>query len=115
MKEFMLVFRNVQPTGDAALTPEQLKDVSKPWQDWIGSIAAQNKLASRGNRLGFEGATLRENVVTDGPYAEIKEIILGYIVVKVNSLAEAIQLGKDCPVLKMGGSVEVRDVVLMNV
>jgi hypothetical protein len=89
MKEFMLVFRNSPVAQRDALTPEQLKDVSKPWQDWIGSIAAQDKLASLGGRLEFEGATVTSNMVTDGPYAEIKEIILGYIVVKAATKDEA--------------------------
>ena len=114
MKEFLLIFRNDPPSGDAVLTPEQLKDVSKPWQDWMGSIAAQNKLASYGARLGFEGATLKGDTVIDGPYAEIKEIILGYIVVKTETLDEAIQLSKSCPILPVGGNVEIRAIVPMG-
>jgi hypothetical protein len=53
-------------------------------------------------------------VATDGPYAEIKEILLGYIVVKTETLQEAIELANDCPVLAMGGNVEVRDIVQMS-
>ncbi len=114
MKEFLLLFRNARSV-DAALSPEQLQNITKPWQDWMGSIAAQNKLANRGNRLDFEGATVRPgNVVTDGPYAEIKEIMLGYSVVKTNTLEEAIELAKGCPVLSQGGNVEVRGIVQIN-
>jgi hypothetical protein len=114
MNEFILLFRSAQ-NGDARPTPEQLKDISKPWQDWMGSIAAQNKLANRGNRLGFEGAAvLPGNVVTDGPYAEVKEILGGYIVVKTASMDEAIELAKGCPILNTGGNVEVRSIVQIN-
>ncbi len=115
MKEFILLFRNA-PSDGPQLTPEQLKDISRPWQDWIGSIAAQNKLANIGARLGFEGATVKAaDVVTDGPYAEIKEILLdGYIVVKTDTLEEAIELSKGCPALSMDGNVEVRSIVQMN-
>ncbi len=81
----------------------------------MGSIAAQNKLANRGNRLDFEGATVRPgNVVTDGPYAEIKEILGGYIVVSTASIEEAIELAKGCPILNIGGNVEVRGIVQIN-
>jgi YCII-related domain len=114
MKEFLLIFRNTPPTGDIMPTPEQLKDISKPWMDWIGSIAAQDKLANRGNRLTFGGATVKTGAVTDGPYAEIKEIILGYSIVKVGTLEEAIELAKGCPVLPDGGNVEVREIAPMN-
>jgi hypothetical protein len=114
MQEFLLLFRNA-PDSTSRLSPEQLKNISKPWQDWMGSIAAQNKLADRGNRLGFEGATVKLNAVTDGPYAEIKEIVLGYTIVKTDTLEEAIELAKACPAVTMGGNVEVRSIVPINV
>jgi hypothetical protein len=114
MKEFLLIFRNTPPTGNDMPSPEQLKDVSKPWMDWIGGIAAQDKLANRGNRLTFGGATVKTGAVTDGPYAEIKEIILGYSIVKTDTLEEAIELAKGCPVLPIGGNVEVREIAPIN-
>jgi hypothetical protein len=114
MTEFLLIYRNAPPIATEAPTTEQLKDISKPWIDWMGSIAAQNKLANVGARLTFDGTTLRESAITDGPYAEIKEIILGYSVVKTETKAEAIELAKGCPILADGGSVEVRDVVPMG-
>jgi hypothetical protein len=115
MKEFLMLFRSAASPGDMALSPEQLQNMTKPWQDWMGSIAAQNKLADRGNRLSLEGAKVNhDKLVTDGPYVEIKEMLCGYIVVKTESLEEAIELAKGCPVLTIGGNVEVRAVVQMN-
>ncbi|MFI5138125.1 MAG: YciI family protein [Sphingobacteriales bacterium] len=114
MKEFLLLFRSAASDRPAP-TPEELQNISKPWQDWMGSIAAQNKLANRGNRLDFGGATVMPgNVVTDGPYAEIKEILAGYIVVNTASMEEAVELAKGCPILAMGGNVEVRGIIEMN-
>ena len=75
MKEFVLIFRNDPPATDAVRTPEQLQEISKPWLDWVGGIAAQDKLASRGARLDFEGASLKGGSVTDGPYAEVRAIV----------------------------------------
>ena len=115
MKEFLLIFRNVPPFGDAVPTPEQLKEIGKPWQDWMGSIAAQGKLASMGSRLTFNGATLRGDTVTDGPYTEIKEMVLGFTILKTETLAEATELAKGCPILKIGGQVEVREIAVINV
>jgi hypothetical protein len=113
MKEFLLLFRNA-PDTQSRPSPEDLQNISKPWQDWMASIAAQGKLADRGNRLGFEGATVRNNTQTDGPYAEIKEIVLGYTIVNAESLEEAVELAKGCPVISIGGNVEVRDIVQIN-
>ena len=110
MNEFTMIYRSAQ-IPDVQFSPEQMQDVLKQWHAWFGSIAAQNKIANLGNRLGFEGATVREGVVTDGPYAEIKEMITGYTILKVDTLDEAIDIAKGCPVLKIGGSVEVRAVM----
>ncbi|HEY2580475.1 MAG TPA: YciI family protein [Mucilaginibacter sp.] len=54
------------------------------------------------------------NVVTDGPYAEIKEILMGVSVLKVATIDEAVEIAKGCPILKFGGNVEVRPVIMAN-
>jgi hypothetical protein len=114
MNDFILIFRN-DFNPDVKFSPEEMQGMMKLWQDWVGGIAAQNKLADPGNRLGSEGRTLKpNNVVTDGPYAEIKEMISGYIMVKADNLDEAFKLAERCPILNMGGNVEVRDVIKMN-
>ena len=114
MKEFVMIFRSeVMP--EVKFTPEGIVAISKQWENWIGGIAAQNKLAARGNRLGNDGKTVKpNNVITNGPYAEIKEMISGYIMVKADSIDEAAEMAKGCPILEVGGNVEVRDVVVMN-
>lgn len=113
MKEFLLIFRRDHVT-DAQLSPEQLQQLMKPWQDWMGSIAAQNKLVNRGNRLEAEGAVIKPNkVVVNGPYVETKEAIGGYTHIRAASLEEATEIAKGCPLLTVGGNVEVRPIIMM--
>ena len=115
MKEFLLVFRKEAVINETQPSPEQMQAIMKQWQDWIGSIAAQNKLVSPGNRLSEEGKVVKPaNVITNGPYVEIKEAIGGYIIVKANSLDEAAGLSNGCPILGVGGNVEVRAIVPMD-
>jgi hypothetical protein len=110
MKDFLFVFRNdfqAVPTS----SPEEMQALTQKWMDWVGGIAAQNKLADRGNRLFAAGKVVKgDNVITDGPYTEIKELIGGYTLVKAESLEEAAELAKGCPVLAFGGNVEVREI-----
>lgn len=110
MKNYLLVFRNnseEMPKG----SPEEMQAITKKWIDWIGSIAAQDRLTDRGNRLEHTGKVLKpNNVVTDGPYTEIKEFISGYTMIKSNSLDEAVKIASGCPIFAFGGSVEVRAV-----
>jgi hypothetical protein len=110
MKEFMLIFRNA-PSEMVQSTPEAIQTNMKLWMDWIGDIAAQNKLVSKGSRLFPEGKVMRPaHVVTDGPYMEIKEVIGGFSVVRAGSLDEATEMAKGCPILQKGGTVEIREV-----
>ena len=110
MKDFLLIYRadyNAIPTG----TPEQMQEMTKRWMDWIAGIAAQGKLIDRGNRLTNTGYVLKpNNVVTNGPYMEIKESIGGYSLIKAASYDEAIEMSKGCPGLTVGGTVEVREI-----
>lgn len=115
MNEFLLIFRRNAVTPEEQLSPEQMQGMMKYWQDWIGNIAAQNKLVSVGNRLANgEGSVLRPgNIITNGPYVEIKEAIGGYTIIKADSLEEATELSKGCPILNVNGTVEVRRIVPM--
>ena len=115
MKEFLLVFRRDHTANQGQLSPEQMQAMMKPWQDWMGGLAAQNKLVSPGNRLAAEGKVVKPgSIVTNGPYVEIKEAIGGYIIIRAVSLDEAAELSKGCPILEVGGNVEVRALVPMD-
>ncbi|HTR80650.1 MAG TPA: YciI family protein [Bacteroidota bacterium] len=115
MSEFMLLFRNDVKAWSHQTSPDQVQAAAKQWQDWIGGIVAQNKFVSSGNRLSVDGKVVRpNNVVTDGPYAEIKESLAGYMIIKANGYDEALALAKGCPILASGGNVEVRKFVAAN-
>jgi hypothetical protein len=113
MKDFLLVYRadyKSMPQG----SPEEMQAVTKSWMDWIGGIAAQGKLTAAGAPLTSAGRVVKPgNVITDGPYAEIKETIGGYSIVKAASIEEAAEISKSCPILVAGGNVEVREIAAM--
>jgi hypothetical protein len=112
MNEYMMIFRN-DYSPEFKPSPEQMQASIKQWQDWIGGIASQQKFVET-NRLGFQGKTLHaDKTITDGPYAEVKEIIGGYIIVKSDDLSSALALAEGCPILSIGGSVEVRDIIVL--
>ena len=113
MKDFMFVFRN-DPATLADRSPEEMQSSMQKWMDWIGGIAAQGKLIDRGNRLNPVGKVIKPSlVVTDGPYIETKESVGGYTMVRAESLDEAAEMAKGCPILLFGGNVEVREIVRM--
>jgi len=116
MKDFLLVYRTDENTMNALpkRSPEEMQASTKRWMDWIGGIAAQNKLTDRGNRLVPSGKVVKAgNVIADGPYTEIKESLVGYSIVKAVSIEEATELAKGCPILQIGGNVEVREISVL--
>ena len=114
MKEFALIFR-ISDNGSSAaqLTPAQIQERGTVWANWMGGIAARNQLVNGGSRLGLkESKTVKaDKSVTDGPYVEVKEFINGYIIIRANSVDEAVEIAKECPILYGGGKVEVRPLV----
>jgi hypothetical protein len=114
MEEFIVLMRLDLLTKDAQPSPEQLQVYMKQYQDWVGGIAAQNKFLG-GKGLSTEGKVLKSNnVMTDGPYAEIKESIAGFIMIRAKDFDEAVSLAKTCPILQGDNSVEVRKVVSVH-
>ena len=110
MSEFMLIFRHED--GKKVASAEQIQVWMKQTMDWIGGMASQNKFVG-GNGLPFEDAkTVWHNkVVTNGPFGEIKETIGGYVIVKTETVDEAVEFAKSCPVLQgEGNSVEIRKI-----
>ena len=111
MKDFMMLFHS-ESNPNMEPSPEEIQEESNLWMDWIGGIGAQGKLKHPGEALGFEGKTMHaDGSITDGPYAEVKEIVGGFIIVSADNVDEAIGLAKGCPGLTNGGKVEVREVM----
>jgi hypothetical protein len=115
MKEFAFVYRNTySPTPQ--LTKEQAAASMQQWVAWFNDMSNQGQLVSPGNRLEPAGGKVARpgQVVTDGPYAEIKETIGGFSIVKAESYEAALKLAHKCPILNVGGNVEVREIIPMN-
>ncbi|WP_353129632.1 YciI family protein [Parapedobacter pyrenivorans] len=110
MKEFALIFR-LKDLADFQPSPEQMQER----MNWLAGVAAQNKLVDKGNTLlptvGSAKTVKADDVVTDGPYTEIKEFISGYIVVRAETIDEAVAMAKGNPIFKVGGNIEVREVL----
>jgi len=108
MNEFLIAIHRDMKSKDASPSPEQMQAAIKPFQDWIGDIAAQNKLVSPPKRWDAVGKVVKQDSVTDGPYAEIKESLGGMILVRAENYEEAVEIAKGCPILQWGATVEVR-------
>ena len=118
MKDFLFLFRSTEAGARAAMrTPEAAQRSLQTWLAWIRDLEAKGHLKERGHPMDRDGRVVRgkDKLVTDGPYVEAKDIVLGFIVVAAPSLDEAVRLASGCPIVEGGGSVEVRPVATLPV
>lgn len=111
MKEFALIFR-LKDIHDFQPSAEQMQER----MNWLAGIAARNKLVDKGNTLlpapGSAKTVSADKMVTDGPYTEIKEFISGYIVIRAETIEEAVEIAKANPMFdQVGGNIEIREVL----
>ena len=106
----MLIFRGTD--WYKGLSPEEMQQVGDKWMSWFKGLMADGR-AVAGNPLEHEGKIVSGKggrVVSDGPYAESKETIGGYFLLKVKTMEDAIAIAKNCPGLPYDIRVEVRQV-----
>jgi hypothetical protein len=109
---FLLLFRNAGPETHAHLLREQREELTRQWNAWYDNLATQGKV-QHGRPLGLNGRVVsgaRGERVTDGPFAEAKEVVGGYFFLTVADIDEATEIAKRCPGLPLGLTVEVRPV-----
>jgi hypothetical protein len=84
------------------------------WGEWMKDLKDKGHFKG-GQPLERNGQVVnRQKVVTDGPYAEAKDLVGGFMLIEVKDLAQASEIAKGCPIFSSGGFVEVRPVMKMN-
>ena len=109
MNEFVFLYRN----GERAMSAQQVQEVLPKWAAWFQNLAKQGHIVDRGQPLQRTGK-LVGTVVTDGPFAEAKDVIGGYTLIKARDIDEAAELARGCPVIEQSGQVEVRPIAKLD-
>ena len=97
-------------TGEMPATPEVFEEMNRYNEELVkaGVLVAGEGLhpSSQGVRVRFDG---RQRTVTDGPFAETKELVAGFWIWQCASLDEAIEWVRRAP-MRDGEELEVRRV-----
>lgn len=111
MADFMYLFRG----GEQAGSPEQMQQHMQKWGAWMKELGKQGHFKA-GEPLERTGKVVKgtRKAVTDGPFAEAKDLVGGFLIVSAKDLDEAVALSKGCPIFENDGIVEVRPVMKMN-
>jgi len=112
---YMFIFRSADGMDD--MSPEEMQQAFQRWAAWITKMRAKGQYLAGDPLEDTPGKVLRGPrgaKITDGPFAEAKELVGGYMLIKAKNFADAVRISKDCPGLQRGGCVEVRQVMLMR-
>jgi hypothetical protein len=116
MKEYLFLFRGGDG-DDLQQSPEKWQAHMQLWMQWMSGLQEKGQLVSAQplSRSGKQVIGINKTV-TDGPFAEVKEMVGGYLLCKATSYDDAVELAKGCPILaSKDGMVEVREVLEMTV
>ncbi|HEX5323788.1 MAG TPA: YciI family protein [Capsulimonadaceae bacterium] len=112
MPQYILL-AHVGQEAQSQRTPEELQQMTREYIAWVGSLMQQGKY-SGGQKLKESVRLMRRGdngqVVMDGPYTEVKELVGGFFQIEAANMEEAIELAKGCPIFKTDGALELREV-----
>jgi hypothetical protein len=107
-QKYLVMLRNV-PGKQEPPTPAQMKDMYGAFGAWQAKFASN--IADMGGKLRPGGKVVTESQVMDGPFAETKEVVAGFMVIAAASYEQAIEVARQCPgVMRPGTSIEIREI-----
>jgi hypothetical protein len=114
MEKFIYLFRG----GAEAMqhqSPEGMQAQMQKWANWMTELGKKGIMVG-GEPLQMSGkqVTGAKKVVTDGPFAEAKEVVGGYLVINAKDINEAVEISKGCPIFDVDGMLEVRPIQKMD-
>jgi hypothetical protein len=105
--EYLVISRG---QWNSSLSRADIQKTIEQFYTWYERLADEGKIR-RGQRLSYKGKTVAgQNVITDGPFGESKEVIGGYWFILAGDLDEAAEIAKGNPCLNCGVFLEVRPI-----
>lgn len=96
MKQYLLLLKG---KGALDYSPEELQQRLEEYRAWVATIADHYIADSRLERSGTHIIN-KDQIQTDGPFLEAKEIIAGYIILRAASIDQATTIARSSPLLK---------------
>jgi hypothetical protein len=112
MNEFLFLFRS-EEKNIKTLSPDEMQEYISKWALWTRKLNDSGKL-KHGDKLSWTEAKIFTdfgNVVTDVPYLESNEVIIGYMVIVAKDIKDASEIAKECPIYDVKGSLELRSCI----
>ena len=116
MKDYMLFYKGGDPDWMEKQSEEQMATAMSNWANWLEKLQQNENLISGGSPLQYSGKRLtQDGVVTDISASEFKELVSGYTIIRTNSMDEAVEIARGCPIFNYPNiKTEIREVVDMG-
>ena len=111
MSEFDYLYRN----SERPPSPELMQQQMQKWMAWMKELQEKGHIKDVGHPLERVGKVVKSSgkSISDGPFAEAKDVVGGYTLIEAKDLNQAAELASGCPIFNVGGYVEVRPVMKM--
>lgn len=112
MSQFVYLYRG----GENGRSPERAQQMIQKWRAWLKELGDKGHIKDPGQPLERTGKLVKgkQKTVTDGPFAEAKDVVGGYTLIEARDLDQAAELSQGCPIFEVDGLVEVRPVLKMD-
>jgi hypothetical protein len=105
--EFLLLFHGHWDEGKPTA---EVEAILRNVEGWFDNLDAQGRIKG-GQALGTRRKVLAPpGKTSDGPFAESKEVVGGYLLLTARDFEEAVALAENCPTIQHGVTVEVRPI-----
>ena len=113
MPDFILLLHR-QAGPPPTLAPAELATMTKAYLGWADRMREEGRLKAGEKLTNDAGRVMRSTAgrisVTDGPYAESKELTGGFFIIAARDYDEACRTAESCPHLEFGGQIEIRQI-----
>ena len=103
MAKFLFIFRD-STEKRAKPSPEEMQALQAAWYTWMQKFSSA--IVPGGDGLKRTGRLLKAGLVTDGPYAEVKEVIASFSIIQADNYDAAVAIVRECP---PGHVIEIRE------
>lgn len=112
MQDYMMIFIGSN-YGELGLSPEEIQVKMGKWWEWQGKMESAGILKG-GNALQPAAKRIsgEKRVVSDGPFAESKEMVGGYYIVTAESVEAVEEIAQNYPDYDLGGTLEIREILV---
>lgn len=108
MPKYLCLQRKLSSGAGEAASPTDMEALYARFREWQQTF--EDNIYDLGGKLG-DGTLVTDEIESDGPFVEVKELISGFMIVSAESLDEAAKVARTCPgLVRPGSGVEIIEI-----